>query len=155
MIMATMLNLWTLRLTTFLLWALAAGSAAFWILQGVNAAPSDSAAPLTKPALTTNHTPAASNVPQIATLLGAKNPVIPTAASAAAASQARFQLVGVLAVSSKKGAALLAIDGKPAKPYRLGALIEDGLEVTAVAARSVSIGRNGTTAFTLELPLQK
>ena len=86
--------------------------------------------------------------------LGATNPVAPTAASALAASQARFQLMGVLAVGSKNGAALLSVDGKPAKPYRVGAAIEDGLEVMSLAARSVSIGSNGVVAFTLELPLK-
>lgn len=93
-------------------------------------------------------------LPQVAIALGAKTPVTETAASLLAASQARFQLMGVLAVG-KSGAALLSVDGKPAKPYRVGVAIEDGLEVTAVAARSVSVGRSGTTAFTLELPLQK
>jgi general secretion pathway protein C len=86
--------------------------------------------------------------------LGAKTAPLPTAASQLAAAQARFQLMGVLALGSKNGAALIAVDGKPAKPYRVGVAIEDGLEVTAVAARSVSIGSNGSAAFTLELPFK-
>lgn len=90
--------------------------------------------------------------PQVAVALGAKNPVAPTAASALAAMQARLQLQGVLAVGTKQGAALISIDGKPAKPYRVGSAIEDGLEVTAVGARSASIRKSDAAAFTLELP---
>jgi general secretion pathway protein C len=161
MIMATMLKLWTMRLTTFLLWALAAGSAAFWVLQGTKASAGStaqgqasngfaSALPLV-PA--TSVTPV-SLAPQVAAALGAKTAPLPTAASQLAAAQARFQLMGVLALGSKNGAALIAVDGKPAKPYRVGVAIEDGLEVTAVAARSVSIGSNGSAAFTLELPFK-
>ena len=90
--------------------------------------------------------------PQVATALGAKNPVTPTAASALAAVQARLQLQGVLSVGDKSGAALISVDGKPAKPYRMGSAIEDGLEVTAIKARRVAIGSKGVEAFTLELP---
>jgi hypothetical protein len=34
---------------------------------------------------------------------------------------------------SKGGAALIAVDGKPPKPYRVGARIEDGLVLQGVA----------------------
>jgi general secretion pathway protein C len=147
-----MMKLWTVKITTFLLWALAAGSATFWVLQNVHgASPSQSdaatkAAPLPSTAAEQNLTP------QVAIALGAKNPITPTAASALAAMQARFQLQGVLSVGGKSGAALISVDGKPAKPYRLGVTVEDGLEVIAVKAREASMGSNGVTAFTLELP---
>ena len=35
----------------------------------------------------------------------------------------RFQLQGVVADDLGRGAALIAIDGKPARPYRAGALL--------------------------------
>jgi general secretion pathway protein C len=146
------LPFWTVRLTTFLLWALAAGSAAFWVLQNVNAGVNDSANPNANPAARASSTQEPNLTPQVALALGAKNPVAPTAAGALAAVQARLQLQGVLAVGSKRGAALISVDGKPAKPYRVGSAIEEGLEVTAVGARSASIGTSGATAFTLELP---
>ena len=141
-----------------MLWALVAGSATFWVLQseGAGAATGTAAAPGQAPlgvAARADHPPV-NLAPQVAMALGAKNPIAPTAASALAASQARLQLMGVLAVGSKNGAALIAVDGKPAKPYRVGAAIEEGLEVTSVAARSASIGSNGTAAFTLELPVR-
>jgi general secretion pathway protein C len=135
-----------------LLWALAAGSAAFWILQNMNASVNDSANPNANPAARASSTQEPSLTPQVALALGAKNPVAPTAAGALAAVQARLQLQGVLAVGTKQGTALISVDGKPAKPYRVGSAIEDGLEVTAVTARSASIGSSGAAAFTLELP---
>ncbi len=149
---SSLLPFWTVRLTTFLLWALAAGSAAFWILQNVNADVNDSSNANTKPAARASSTQEPNLTPQVAMALGAKNPVAPTAAGAMSALQARLQLQGVLAVGATRGAALISVDGKPAKPYSVGSAIEDGLEVTAVAARSASIGTNGAAAFTLELP---
>jgi general secretion pathway protein C len=59
-----------------------------------------------------------------------------------------------VAVGSANGTALISVDGKPAKPYRVGSAIEDGLEVTSIKAREASIGANGAAAFTLELPLK-
>jgi general secretion pathway protein C len=158
--MAAMLTLWTARLTTFLLWTLAAASAAFWFLQQLGSAVTvdvESSGNLPQPLLQSQSTE------QVALALGANAAAIPTAASALAANQARFQLLGVLAVGAQNltsgasgthGAALLSVDGKPAKPYRVGAAIDEGLEVMSVAARSVSIGFNGVIAFTLELPLK-
>lgn len=90
--------------------------------------------------------------PRVASALGAKDLATPAEAGNLSALQTRLQLQGVLAVGTTRGAALISIDGKPAKPYPVGSAIEEGLEVTSVAARSASIGKNGTTAFTLELP---
>ena len=149
-----MTKLWTVKITTFLLWALATGSAAFWVLQNVHGKASDNSGESSNVVATANLAAEQNLTPKVALALGAKNPVTPTAASALAAMQARFQLQGVLSVGGKSGAALISVDGKPAKPYRLGVAIEDGLEVTAIKARSVAIGQNGTEAFTLELPQQ-
>jgi general secretion pathway protein C len=152
--MAAMLTLWTARLTTFLLWTLVAASAAFWALQQFGSASNvdaEGSGSVSKPLAQPQPTE------QVARALGAKTAAMPTAAGALAANQARFQLLGVLAVGAHNrtsGAALLSVDGKPAKPYRVGAAIEDGLEVMSLAARSVSIGSNGVVAFTLELPLK-
>lgn len=150
-----MTKLWTVKITTFLLWAMAAGSAAFWILQNVHSAVPISADADAKAAITPSAAAEQNLTSQVATALGAKNPVTPTAASALAAMQSRFQLQGVLSVGDKSGAALISVDGKPAKPYRLGVAVDDGLEVTSIKAREASIGSNGVAAFTLELPLKK
>jgi general secretion pathway protein C len=146
------MKLWTVKITTFLLWALATGSATFWVLQNVHSATPSQADTATKAAALPSSAVEQNLTPQVATALGAKNPITPTAASALAAMQARFQLQGVLSVGGKSGAALISVDGKPAKPYQLGVAIEDGLEVIAIKGREASIGANGVAAFTLELP---
>ncbi len=150
-----MTKLWTVKITTFLLWALAAGSAAFWILQNVQGARVAKADTAAKSATTPNLATEQNLTPQVAAVLGAKNLITPTAASALAAIQARFQLQGVVAKGSASGAALISVDGKPAKPYPVGSSVEDGLQVISVMARGASLGTNGVAAFTLELPLKK
>ncbi len=147
-------NFWIVRLATFLLWACAAASAGFWVLQSMNASANDASNASAKVLTTTSAAPEPSLTPQVARALGAKNPISPTAASALTAMQARFQLQGVLSVGNKNGAALISVDGKPAKPYRVGSAIDGGLEVTSVKAREASLGSNGVAAFTLELPIK-
>ena len=46
----------------------------------------------------------------------------------------QFTLIGVLSGrSSGGGAALIAVDGKPAKPFRVGAAVDEGLVLQALA----------------------
>ena len=149
---SSLLAFWTVRLTTFLLWALAAASGVFWILQNVNAGVNDNGNANAKTASRTSPAQEPSLTPQVALALGAKISMAPTAAGALSAVQARLQLQGVVAVETNQGAALISVDGMPAKPYREGSAIEEGLEVIAVEARSASIGTNSATTFTLELP---
>jgi general secretion pathway protein C len=69
----------------------------------------------------------------------------------------RFQLQGVLAGGAEAGAALIAVDGKPAKPYRVGAVVADGWVLQSAEGRRVSLGAamNGPSTLTLELPAKK
>lgn len=147
---------WIVKITTFSLWAFAVGSATFWTLQmpgnatpinNVSGAVTSTAADATEQA----------HVQQVAAALGAKSGAMLTPAAELAAKQSRFQLQGVLAVGTKSGAALISVDGKPAKPYRVGAEVEEGLEVTSVKAYEASLGTHrtsgtSTTLFTLTLP---
>ncbi|MDY0106787.1 MAG: type II secretion system protein N, partial [Giesbergeria sp.] len=88
-------SLWGVRLTTLVIWALAAASAAYWGLR--LSAP---AAGLAVPAMAP--TPPAPDAQALARLLGAVQAPAPVAASASS----RFALVGVLAGQSSGGAAL-------------------------------------------------
>lgn len=65
-------------------------------------------------------------------------------ATAAAVTQApsNVQVSGVLA-GGKNAVALLAVDGKPAKPFGIGETVSDGLKVTAISADSVTLDRRG------------
>jgi general secretion pathway protein C len=87
-------------------------------------------------------------------LLGADAP--PPAAPDAPPPDARFQLIGVVAprarASAAEGVALIAVDGKPARAYRVGAVVEGQTILQAVAVRSAQLGpRNGATQVSLDL----
>ena len=68
----------------------------------------------------------------------------------------RFQLQGVLA-GEAQGVALLVVDGKPAKPYRVGTVVADGWVVQSAQGRRVTLGPSvdAPAALTLELPAKK
>jgi general secretion pathway protein C len=69
----------------------------------------------------------------------------------------RFQLQGVMAGGPDAGAALIAVDGKPAKPYRVGALVVDSLVLQSAQARRISLGAamDGPQILVLDLPPKK
>ena len=136
---------WAVAGATFVLWALVAGSAVHWGLKLISR---PAAAPAAAPVV---RTPPAADPLAVARLLGA----VPAVDSAAAAPSlaSRFTLVGVVASRSRNGAALIAVDGKPAKPFRVGAAIDEGIVLKSVEARrAVLAGSDGSPALTLELP---
>lgn len=71
---------------------------------------------------------------------------------AVAAPADTLVLQGVVANRAARGVALIAVNGKPARPYRVGSRIEDRYVLQSVAARSAVVARadNGP-ALTLEL----
>ena len=137
-----------MRGATFALWALAAGSAAYWLMKFV-ARPAPAAA-----------VPASARGPvqvdpqAVARVLGA-NPVAANAAAPPAAMASRFSLVGIVARASGFGTALISVDGKPAKPFRVGSPVEEGLVLQSVQARRAVLAANvqGPALVTLELPV--
>ncbi|HEY8356040.1 MAG TPA: type II secretion system protein N [Ramlibacter sp.] len=141
---------WTVRGATFALWLLAAACAAFWALR-LGSGPEVAAPPAPGPR-TVAVDPAA-----VGRLLGG----VPTApgvviAAPVATLASRFQLIGVAAgASSGGGAAVIAVDGKTAKPYRVGSVVEEGLVLQSVQGRRAVLAQGGTPAVTLELPAFK
>ena len=141
---------WAVAGSTFLLWALVAGSAVFWGLKISARSAAVPAAPLA------TRVAAPADSVAVARLLGATSAT--GAAVAAAPSLAtRFSLVGVVASASHHGAALISIDGKPARPFRVGAPIDEGLVLQSVQARKavLAASANGRSVLTLELPARK
>ncbi len=140
---------WWPRSATFVLASLAAASIVFWSLKvsGVGASTATAAEARTGP-LTID--PAA-----VARGLGAGQ--LAAAAAPAANTASRFTVVGVLADLRAGGAALIAVDGNPAKPYRVGEVVEDGFVLRSVTSRSASLASSpsGPVAITLELPALK
>jgi len=69
----------------------------------------------------------------------------------------RLQLLGVMSRGDDAGAALIAVDGQAAKPYRVGAVVVDGLVLQTTMARRVTLGPSmpGAPTLVLELPAKK
>ncbi len=142
-------NPWAPRLATLALWALAGAGALYWALALSPRA--EGPAPVAAP-----QAPAVD--PQaVARLLGAGAEASAGDAAPAPQAPARFRLLGVLSgTASGGGAALIAVDGKPAKPFRLGAEVEPGLVVQSLSRREVHLGPPGgaPAAMTLQVPLK-
>jgi general secretion pathway protein C len=137
---------WAVAVTTFVVWALVAGSAVYWGLK-LTARPEGPAA-----ATVAARAPAAMNPMSVARLLGAS--ATSSAAPAVASLGSRFSLVGVVASSTHHGAALISVDGKPAKPFRVGAAVDEGLILQSVDRRHAVLAASaeGQSALTLEVP---
>jgi len=90
----------------------------------------------------------------VARLLG----VLPESRTAPVAPEAasRFALSGVVADPSRQGAALISIDGKPPRPFRVGSTVGESYVLQSVGLRSATIGMHadGPAAFTLQLPVR-
>ena len=145
----TTLNPWPPRLATFTVALLLAGSVVFWLLRW----PARDAGPDLPVAVTTRALEPA-NPQAVARLLGAEAVASATPVMVDAAS--RFRLTGIIASGSGHGVALLSIDGKPPKPYRVGSVLEDGLMLQSVEQRSVALAADakGPVRVRLELPKQ-
>lgn len=138
-----------MRLLSFVIWALVAASAVFWLtrlLSRSDPAPS--------------HTVTASAGTSVASadlsrLLGSTR----TASNEPAAApvvDARFKLIGVVApkgAAPDSGLALIAVDGKPPKPVVVGGEVDGSLVLLAVNHRRAEIGpAGGAATVRLELP---
>ena len=138
---------WAIRLATLVLWLLAAGSCVYW---GLRLADRNAPATVAPPV----RTAFAVDPVALARLLGA-SPVSASSAGAPAVSQAsRFALLGVVAAQSHRGAALIAVDGKPPRPFRVGSAIDEGLVLQSVEGRRAVLAATaaGPAVLTLELP---
>lgn len=79
----------------------------------------------------------------------------PPPVEAAPPPSTRFQLVGVVAPrgGAQGGVALIAVDGKPARAYRVGATIDGDTVLQQVRQRGASLGpRDGVANVSLEIP---
>ena len=141
-------SLFAVRAATFLLAALAAGSAAYW---GLKIWGTDTPG-MSTPVAGISGAPAVD--PQaVARALGGGVVVAATLEAVQPASN-RMTLLGVVADSFNGGAALISVDGKPARPFAVGALVDGRLRLQSVTGRRAVLAtdRNGPAEVTLELP---
>ncbi len=140
---------WWLRIATFFAAALAAGSAGYWGLK------------LTSPALEPSTSklvvasPSAPSPKVIAQVLGGGqlSPAAPGAVVVDSGAS-RFKISGVVAGKNDQGYALIAVDGKPARPFMVGSQVSDTLLLQSVnkAGAALAGSLDGPMAFRLDLP---
>jgi len=141
-------SVWRVRGVTFFLFALAAASLVYWALQGWVAGNSAGVALVA----TAGVPPLDSRA--VARALGAGAVQAADVAAAAPAAGRRFVLQGVVADRSSGGAALISVDGKPAKPFRVGASVDGRLILQSVQGRRavLAAGMDAPAEVTLDLP---
>lgn len=139
------------RWVAFLTWALVSASLVFWASRLlVPATPA--------PAHTQLATPAAGPRADLRALLGAAAAPAPVAAAPEAQPvNNQFTLVGVAAgrgaAGAREGLALIGVDDRPPRAFRVGAVVEGELVLQSVSARGAQLGpRGGAAAVVLELP---
>ena len=130
----------------FVLWGLLAASAVYWAMQ-LTLGHKPSLVPVLQ------RSPAPADPAAVARLLGAS----PAAAAPAPSLVSRFALQGVVASRRHQGAALISIDGKPAKPFRVNAALEEGIVLKSVQGRRavLAASASGPALLTLDLPVRK
>jgi general secretion pathway protein C len=136
-----------LPVASLLVWGAVAFSAVTWGLRwsASGAAPS-------------NATAAAQALPEVDVSAAARSlGAAPVQVAAAPTLASRFELQGVMSGGPDAGAALISVDGKAAKPYRVGAVVADGLVLQLAQARRVNLGAvvDGPQTLVLDLPAKK
>ncbi|BAL94147.1 type II secretion system protein N [Rubrivivax gelatinosus] len=132
----------TTRWWAFGVWAVVAASAVYWALRLVKPAPA----------------PQATVVAAAAALRGDLSRVLGAAPQDAgpveSPESSRFALLGVVASRSAEsdGVALIAVDGKSPKAYRVGTAVDGDTVVQSVRQREVLLGpRGGEATVSLDL----
>jgi general secretion pathway protein C len=141
-------NRWAVAATTFVVWGLVAATAVYWAMKLSNTGSAEPVAPAVRAAPPPD--PVA-----VARLLGS----VPSAQAqpTVAPLSSRFQLFGVVSGGTSGGAALLSVDGKPPRPYRVGAPVDENLVLQSVEPRRVTLASSvsGPPTVSLELPLKR
>ena len=136
-----------LAVSTLLVWVAVAYTAVGWVLRD---SPSSEPASSEASASTSSQD---IDTAAVARALGAQ----PQVAVAAPTLASRLQLVGVLNGDANSGVALISVDGKTAKPFRVGKTVTDGLVVQSTQAKRVNLGASvdGPATLSLDLPVKK
>lgn len=139
------------RLTAFVIWAAVAASAMFWILRLGASSPA-------APSHTVAVNVAALPHGDLTRVFGAAPVRAPTGSDGAVQTplSSRFKLLGVAAPrqgGDRAGLALIAVDGKPARSYAVGATVDGDLMLQSVHLRGAKLGaRDAAPQVTLDLP---
>jgi general secretion pathway protein C len=141
-------NSWTLRLFTLVVWLGVGLCAAYWAYKFVTTKPVTATAALATPAVVVDSK-------AVGKLLGATDNVATKSINTPAST--KFVLFGLANSTSGRGVALIALDGKPAKPYRVGSAVADDLVLKSISKTGVILATSlkAPDGVTLELPVRK
>ncbi len=137
------------RWVTLFVWAAVAASALFWALKLlVTAAQAPPQVQVAEASVAARG--------DLTRLLGADAPAALADAAPEPGADARFNLVGVLSPrapqAAREGVALIAVDGKPARAFRVGTLVDGQNVLQSVTARGAELGpRNGPSLIALKI----
>jgi len=136
------------RLTSLLVWAVVAYSAVVFALQWGGGVPVDAVVAGSEQKQV---------LPEVDALAVSKALGAAPVQSASASLASRFVLVGVMDGGPTQGVALISVDGKPAKPYRLGQTVSDGFVVVGTGPKKAELGPQlgAASSLVLELPMKK
>lgn len=127
------------------LWLAAGLCVGYWVLHIGGRGPVTPVAALAAPTPQTD-------VAAVARALGAVPQAQPAAAPLVTVAS-RLRLLGVVSRPGQSGAALIALDDQPPRPYTVGTAIESGLVLQSVDRRSVKLGPEKTGPASVELTL--
>jgi general secretion pathway protein C len=141
-------NSWTLRLFTLLIWLLVGLCTAYWAFKFAATKTVEATAALAAPTVVVDSK-------AIGKLLGATDVVTAKALNTPAST--KFALFGLANSVGGQGVALIALDGKPAKPYRVGSLVADNFILKSISKTGVVLATSlkSPDGVTLELPERK
>ncbi len=137
------------RWWSFTVWALVAGSALFWGLRLFVTAPQ-------VPAQAVVAELGAGARGDLSRVFGPDPVAAVEAAEPEPVAQARFQLIGVISPrgsqAAGQGVALIVVDGKPAKAYRVGTVVDGQTVLQSVRPRGAALGpRGGAVQVALDI----
>lgn len=141
-------NSWTLRLFTLVVWLAVGLCAAYWAFKFVTTKHVEATAALPAPTV-------AVDSEAVGKLLGATDIVAVKVINTPAST--KFVLFGLASTARGQGVALIALDGKPARPYRVGSLVADDLVLKSISKTGVilAVSLQAAEGMTLELPQLK
>lgn len=139
-----------LRWVSMCVWAVVAASAVFWGLRVFT-----KGTPVPAQTQVADLSGAARG--DLSRVLGVDPAPVQAAAAPAPAADARFSLVGVVSPRGSSatggGVALIAVDGKAPKAYKLGAVVDGANVLQSINARGASLGpRGGPAVVALNIP---
>jgi general secretion pathway protein C len=139
---------WTLRLFTLMIWLLVGLCAAYWAFKFVTTKTVEATTAQSAPTVEVDSK-------AVGRLLGATDTVAVKAVNTPAST--KFVLFGLANSAGGQGYALIALDGKPAKPYRVGSLVADNLLLKSISKTGVILAASlkSPDGVTLELPERK